>query len=82
MISALESYDRNRWTGTTGPDKHAGYWQIAAIDEPTSYSLFDSFADLDFNPDPRLPVSRNAYTFAEQRRHSRDLHEHLESVDA
>jgi uncharacterized protein YndB with AHSA1/START domain len=51
----------------TGPegDKHAGYWQITAVDEPRSFSFVDGFADLDFNPDPRLPVSRNVYTFAE-----------------
>ena len=51
----------------TGPDgdKHAGYWQITAVDEPTSFSFVDGFADLDFNPDPGLPVSRNVYTFAE-----------------
>jgi len=51
----------------TGPDgdKHAGYWQITAVDEPTSFSFVDGFADLDFNPDPSLPVSRNVFTFAE-----------------
>ena len=66
MISALESYDRNGWTGPTGR-RHStfGYWQITAVDEPSSFSFVDGFADLDFNPDPRLPVSRNAYTFAE-----------------
>ncbi|HEU0090434.1 MAG TPA: SRPBCC domain-containing protein [Pseudonocardiaceae bacterium] len=34
----------------TGPegDKHAGYWQITAVDEPTSFSFEDGFADLDF----------------------------------
>ena len=36
-----------------------------AVDEPSSFSFVDGFADLDFNPDPRPPVSRNAYTFAE-----------------
>ena len=43
-------------------DKHAGYWQITAVDEPTSFSFVDGFADLDCNPDPGLPVSRNFYT--------------------
>jgi uncharacterized protein YndB with AHSA1/START domain len=49
----------------TGPegDKFAGYWQITALDEPTSLSFDDGFADLDFNPNPDLPVSRNVYTF-------------------
>ena len=52
----------------TGPDgdKHAGYWQITAVDEPTSFSFVDGFADLDFNPNPEMPVSKNVYTFAER----------------
>jgi uncharacterized protein YndB with AHSA1/START domain len=51
----------------TGPDgdKHAGYWQITAIDEPTSFSFDDGFADLDFHPTPEMPVSTNVYTFTE-----------------
>jgi uncharacterized protein YndB with AHSA1/START domain len=51
----------------TGPDgeKHARYWHITAVDEPTSFSFVDGFADLDFNPNPELPVTRNVYTFAE-----------------
>jgi uncharacterized protein YndB with AHSA1/START domain len=51
----------------TGPDgdKHAGYWQITSVDEPTSFSFVDGFADLDFNPNPEMPVSKNVYTFAE-----------------
>ncbi len=51
----------------TGPegDKHAGWWQITAVDEPTSFSFDDGFADLDFNPLPGMPVSRNVYTFVE-----------------
>ena len=46
-------------------DKFAGYWQITAVEEPTSLSFEDGFADLDFNPNPALQVSRNVYTFAE-----------------
>jgi uncharacterized protein YndB with AHSA1/START domain len=51
----------------TGPDgdKHAGYWEITTVDEPTSFSFADGFADLDFNPNPELPASENVYTFAE-----------------
>ena len=51
----------------TGPegDKHAGYWQITGVDEPRSFSFDDGFADLDFNPRPELPVSKNVYTFTE-----------------
>jgi len=51
----------------TSPDgeRYAGYWQITAVDEPRSFSFVDGFADLDFNPDPGLPASKNVYTFAE-----------------
>ena len=51
----------------TGPDgdKYAGYWEMTAVDEPTSFSFIDGFADLDFNPNPEMPVSTNVYTFAE-----------------
>lgn len=50
----------------TGPegDKHAGYWEITAVDEPRSFSFLDGFADLDFNPNPELPTAQNVYTFA------------------
>lgn len=51
----------------TGPDggKFAGYWEISAVDEPTSFSFDDGFADEDFNPNPAMPVSKNVFTFAE-----------------
>ncbi|MGH3716226.1 MAG: SRPBCC family protein [Micromonosporaceae bacterium] len=51
----------------TGPegDKHAGYMLITTVDEPRSFSFDDGFADMDFNPTPELPVSKNAYTFTE-----------------
>ena len=51
----------------TGPegDKHAGYWDVISVDEPASFSFYDGFADLDFKPDPALPVSKNVYTFSE-----------------
>jgi uncharacterized protein YndB with AHSA1/START domain len=50
----------------TGPDgeKFAGYWQVTAVDEPNGFAFDDGFADLDFNPNPDLPVSKNVYTFA------------------
>lgn len=49
----------------TGPegDKHAGYWDIAAVDEPNGFSFDDGFADLEFTPNPELPVSKNVFTF-------------------
>ena len=52
----------------TGPegDKHAGYWQVTTVDEPRGFSFDDGFADLDFTPNPELPVSKNEYTFTER----------------
>lgn len=51
----------------TGPqgDKHAGYWLIRTVDEPHSFSFEDGFADMDFTPNPNLPVSTNTYTFTD-----------------
>jgi uncharacterized protein YndB with AHSA1/START domain len=51
----------------TGPegDKHAGYWDITGTNEPKEFSFDDGFADLDFNPDPDLPVGKNVFTFTE-----------------
>ena len=51
----------------TGPDgeKYAGYWDITAVDEPTSFSFLDGFAEPDFTPKPELPVSRSIYNFEE-----------------
>ncbi|GGK04350.1 activator of HSP90 ATPase [Pilimelia anulata] len=50
----------------TGPegDKHAGYWLVDSVDEPAGFTFEDGFADLDFTPNPKLPVSRNVYAFA------------------
>ena len=49
----------------TGPegDKHAGYWDVTTVDEPAGFTFRDGFADLDFTPNPDLPVSKNVYTF-------------------
>ncbi|MCG7610948.1 polyketide cyclase [Mycolicibacterium sp. (ex Dasyatis americana)] len=51
----------------TGPEgeKYAGYWDVTAVDEPTSFAFDDGFADEDFNPNPDMPVSKNVYTFTE-----------------
>jgi uncharacterized protein YndB with AHSA1/START domain len=46
-------------------EKFAGYWKVTAVDEPRSFSFEDGFADLEFNPNPDLPVSTNVYTFTE-----------------
>jgi uncharacterized protein YndB with AHSA1/START domain len=51
----------------TGPEgeKFAGYWKVTAVDAPRTFSFEDGFADLDFTPNPDLPVSTNVYTFTE-----------------
>ncbi|MGE2729562.1 SRPBCC family protein [Mycolicibacterium vaccae] len=51
----------------TGPDgeKYAGLWEVTAVDEPTSFSIIDKFADADFNVDPSMPVSRSIFSFSE-----------------
>ncbi|KMV17410.1 polyketide cyclase [Mycolicibacterium conceptionense] len=46
-------------------DKHAGYWDVTAVDERSSFSFDDGFADADFNPNPDMPVSKNVYTFTD-----------------
>lgn len=45
-------------------EKFAGYWNVMAVDEPNSLAFEDGFADLDFAPNPDLPVSTNVYSFA------------------
>jgi uncharacterized protein YndB with AHSA1/START domain len=52
-------------------EKFAGYWEITAVDEPRGFSFDDGFADLDFHPNPDLPVSKNVYTFTEHDGHTR-----------
>ena len=37
----------------------------SAVDEPTSFSFDDGSANLDFNPRPGMPVSKNVFTFTE-----------------
>ncbi len=46
-------------------EKFAGYWAVGAVDRPTGFEFEDGFADLEFNPNPDLPVSRCVYRFAE-----------------
>ena len=50
----------------TGPEgeKYAGYWEVTAVDEPSSFAFLDGFADAEFHPDPAMPVSECVYTFA------------------
>ena len=46
-------------------EKFAGYWLVTAVDEPRGFAFDDGFADLDFNANPELPVSRCAFSFVE-----------------
>ena len=46
-------------------EKFAGYWNVIAVDEPRSFTFEDGFADLDFKPNPDMPVSKHVYTFTE-----------------
>lgn len=69
----------------TGPqgEKYAGYWKITTVDEPRRFSFEDGFSDLDFNPNPELPVSVNVYTFTEQDGRTRATYEtSYESAEA
>lgn len=52
-------------TGPTG-DRHYGYWNVLTVEEPSSFSYEDGFADESFTPNPDLPVSTCVSTFAEQ----------------
>lgn len=46
-------------------EKFAGYWDVKAVDEPAGFEFEDGFADLEFNPNPDLPVSTCVYRFTE-----------------
>lgn len=52
----------------TGPegDRHHGYWKVLEVDEPTSFSYEDGFADEDFTPNTELPISTCVSTFTAQ----------------
>jgi len=44
-------------------EKFAGYWTITDVEEPEGFAFEDGFADLEFTPNPDLPVSSNVYRF-------------------
>ena len=47
-------------------EKYYGYWEVATVDEPNSFTFADGFAlDEEFANNPDLPVGRNVYSFAE-----------------
>lgn len=52
----------------TGPegDRHHGYWKVLEVDEPTSFSYEDGFADEGFTPNTELPISTCVSTFTAQ----------------
>ena len=51
----------------TGPegDRHGGWWQIEAVDPPTSLELSDGFLDSDGNPTNELHNTRMAMQLTE-----------------
>ena len=44
-------------------ERFGGWWQVTAVDEPTSFAFDDGFADADLQPADDMPVSHNVYTF-------------------
>ncbi len=46
-------------------EKFPGYWEVLSVDEPTSFSYLDGFANDDFTANTDLPVSRTDCTFTE-----------------
>ena len=46
-------------------ERFAGFWDITEVNEPKEFSFDDGFADLDFNPNPDMPVGKNVFTFTE-----------------
>ena len=46
-------------------ERFAGFWDITETNEPKQFSFDDGFADLEFNPNPDLPVGKNVFTFTE-----------------
>jgi uncharacterized protein YndB with AHSA1/START domain len=51
----------------TGPegDRHHGWWQVVAVDEPRRLDLMDGFADADGKPDDTMPTTQFTVTFTE-----------------
>ena len=50
----------------TSPEgqKFYAYWEVTAVEQPSSFSFRDGFAlDEDFTPNPDLPVAANTYDF-------------------
>ncbi len=43
-------------TGPNGDEAH-GWWEIVAVEPPTSLAFRDGFADKDGTPDPKMPVT-------------------------
>lgn len=45
-------------------ERFGGYWDITGVEQPAQFTFLDGFADANLNPNPELPTSDNAYTFA------------------
>ena len=46
-------------------ERFGGWWEIAEVDAPRSFTFTDGFADADLTPAPDMPVSHNVYSFEE-----------------
>lgn len=69
----------------TSPEgqKFAGWWRITDVQEPTSFSFDDGFADEEFHEVSHLPVSHCEYRFADAGGRTRaTFHSRYESADA
>lgn len=44
-------------------ERFGGWWRIATVDAPHSFTFDDGFADADLNPAGDMPVSHNTYAF-------------------
>lgn len=49
-----------------GGERYYGYWNVLAVEEPTSFTYEDGFAREDFTPNVELPVSTCVCTFTEK----------------
>lgn len=45
-------------------EKYAGVWDLQTVEEPSSFTFEDAFADPDFNVLTEMPVSQNSYAFS------------------
>ncbi len=47
-------------------EKFYGIWDVVAVNEPSSFSFKDGFADANFTVSQEMPVGDNVFTFTER----------------